>query len=144
MRLVDVYREPRAKAIEVLYDLLSERPVEARISHQVMPSYEFHTAFVRSRPYRFWRLIKVDGELVGDLHVTHLNEIGVFLFERHRGKGYGAQAVKLFMGRHRPLPEIPAKRVRAWLAHIARTNDAGASFFRKLGFRKVQETWQSA
>lgn len=141
MRLVDVYREPVERSIELLYALLRERPSEARISHQEMPSYEFHRAFVLSRPYRFWRLIRVDGEIVGDLHVTDLNEIGVFLFRKHRGNGYGAKAVKLLMGRYRPLPAIPAKRVRAWLAHIARENDAGASFFRKLGFRKVQETW---
>ena len=78
------------------------------------------------------------------MHATELNEIGVFLFRKHRGKGYGAQAVKLFMVRHKPLAAIPAKRVRRWVAHIAPENDAGASFFRKLGFKKVQESWISA
>jgi len=66
----------------------------------------------------------------------------VFLFHKARGKGYGAKAVKLFMGRHKPLAAIPAKRVRRWVAHIAPHNDAGASFFREIGFSKVQETWQ--
>ena len=142
MRLVNVYREPAAVA--VLYALLRERPAEARISHQSMPTYQEHIAFVQSRPYRMWFLIRANGKFVGDLHATENNEIGVFLFRQQRGMGYGAQAVKLFMGRHKPLPSIPAKRVRAWLAHIAPENDAGASFFRKLGFRKVQSTWQSA
>ena len=142
MRLVNVYREPTA--IAVLYALLQQRPAESRISHQAMPTYQQHIAFVKSMPYRMWFLIRVDGEFVGDLHATHLNEIGVFLFAAHRGKGYGAQAVKLFMARHKPLAAIPAKRVRRWLAHIAPENDAVASFFRKLGFRKVQTTWQSA
>lgn len=140
MRLCNVYREPTA--IAVLYALLQQRPVVSRISHQEMPTYQQHIAFVHSRPYRMWWLIRVDGEFVGDLHATHLNEIGVFLFQRHRGKGYGAQAVKLFMARHRPLVAIPAKRVRRWLAHIAPENDAGAGFFRKLGFRLVEQTWQ--
>lgn len=142
MRLVNVYREPTA--IAVLYALLQERPVESRISHQAMPSYAEHTAFVRSQPYRLWWLIRVDGEIVGDLHATHNNEIGIFLFRKHRGHGYGAQAVKLFMGRHKPLAAIPAVRVRRWVAHIAHTNDAGVSFFAKLGFTKVQESWLSA
>jgi len=31
------------------------------------------------------------------------------LFIQHRGNGYGAQAVKLFMARHKPLAAIPAK-----------------------------------
>lgn len=142
MRLCNVYREPLA--INILYSLLLDRPVETHISHQRMPSYDDHERFVRSKPYRFWFLIRVDGEFVGDLHVTELNEIGVFLFERCRGKGYGAQAVKLLMSRYRPLHAIPAKRVRRWLAHIAPKNDAGASFFRKLGFTLVEQTWQSA
>ena len=125
-----------------MYALLEERPFETRISHQAMPTYPEHVAFVSSKPYRMWWLIKVDGEFIGDLHVTHLNEIGVFLFHKFRGKGYGAKAVKLFMARHKPLAAIPAKRVRRWLAHIAPENDAGASFFRKIGFSKIQETWQ--
>ena len=142
MRLVNVYREPTA--IAVLYALLLDRPEDARISHLIIPTYLEHIAFVKSIPYRMWWLVRVDGEFVGDLHATHLNEIGVFLFRKHRGKGYVAQAVKLFMARHKPLPAIPAKRVRRWGAHIAPQNDAGTSFFRKLGFRKVEETWQSA
>ena len=142
MRLVNVYREPTA--IAVLYALLQQRPVESRISHQAMPTYQQHIAFVKSMPYRMWFLIRVDGEFVGDLHATELNEVGVFLFAKCRGKGYGQQAVKLFMARHKPLPAIPAKRVRRWVAHIAAENDAGASFFKKLGFKKVQESWLSA
>lgn len=142
MRLVNVYREETATT--VLYALLKERPPESRISHDGMTAIHDHIDFVRSKPYRMWFLIRADGEFVGDLHVTRNNEIGVFLFSKHRGKGYGRAAVRLFMSRHRPLAAIPAVRVRAWLAHIAPTNDAGASFFRKLGFRKVQETWQIA
>lgn len=138
MRLVNVYREPTA--IAVLYALLQERPSSANISHSAMPTYREHTAFVHSRPYRMWWLIRVDGEFVGDLHVTNMNEIGVFIFASHRGKGYGQAAVKLFMRRHKPLGDIPAVRVRAWLAHIAPKNDEGLRFFGKLGFRKVQET----
>ena len=140
MRLVNVYREPTAA--RVLYALLSDRPQESRISHRTMPDYAAHEAFVRSRPYRLWWLIRVDGGFVGDIHVTHLNEIGVFIFSAFRGNGYGAQAVKLFMARHRPLPAIKAKRIGSWLANIAPENDDGASFFKKLGFKKVQETWR--
>lgn len=142
MRLVNVYREPTA--IAVLYALLRERPVEAQISHKIMPTYQEHTTFVRSVPYRMWWLIRVDGEFVGDLHATENNEVGIFLFRKARGKGYGAKAVKLFMARHKPLAAIPAKRVRAWLAHIAPENEAGAAFFEHLGFKLVEQTWQSA
>jgi RimJ/RimL family protein N-acetyltransferase len=138
MRLVNVYREPTAE--NVLYALLQQRPPESRVSHRSMPSHAEHKRFVRSHPYRMWFLIRVDGEFVGDLHATENNEIGVFLFKQYRGKGYGSAAVRLFMGRHKPLGAIPAVRVRAWLAHIAPQNDAAFFFFRRLGFKKVQET----
>lgn len=138
MRLCDVYREPTA--IQVLYALLQQRPEEARISHEVMPNYETHTCFVRSHPYRFWFLVKVDGEFVGDIHATENNEVGIFLFSQHRGKGYGAKAVKMFMLRHRPRAGISAVRVPAWLAHVAPNNDDALRFFHRIGFRKVQET----
>ena len=139
MRLVNVYREPTA--VQVLYALLQDRPREAGISHKRMPTYEQHQEFVRSHPYRMWFLIRVDGEFVGDLHVTNLNEIGIFLFEQQRGKGYGGLALKMFMLRHRPLHAIPAVRVPQWLARVAPSNIGAAEFFRKSGFNKIEETY---
>ena len=139
MRLCNVYREPTA--VDVLYKLLQSRPVESRISHEVMPSFDDHAAFVRSKPFRMWFLIKVNDDFVGDLHVTEMNEIGVFLFRNYWGNGYGAKAVKVLMARHKPRGAITAKRLGAWVAHISPKNDAGANFFRKLGFKKVEETW---
>ena len=140
MRLVNVYREPTAA--QVLYALLQQRPLESRISHQTMPTYQEHLKFLQACPYRMWFLIRVDGEFIGDIHATENNEIGVFLFHEHRGKGYGTHAIKMFMDRHRPLPAVPAVRVQAWLAHVAPENHDGAAFFGKLGFQKVEETYR--
>lgn len=139
MRLVNVYREPTA--VQVLYALLAQRPIEASISHHKMPTYEQHTKFVHSRPYRMWFLIRVDGEFVGDLHATNLNEIGIFLFREYRGKGYGTKALHMFISRHKPLDAIPAVRVRRWLANIAPGNAPAVDFFTTYGFSKVQETY---
>lgn len=139
LRLCDAYREPTS--LDVLYALLKERPVESRISHEAMPPYSKHARFVRSHPYRFWFLVKAADEFVGDLHVTRNNEIGIFIFTRHRGNGYGAQAVQTFMRRHRPRAAIAAVRVNKWLAHVSPENEAGASFFGKLGFKLVQRTF---
>lgn len=105
-----------------------------------MPSYAQHARFVRSKPYRYWYLIKADGAFVGDIHVTHLNEIGVFLFPHFRHAGYGSDALRLFMQRHRPLGAVPAKRVPAWLANVSPANTLAKSFFKKHGFSTVQET----
>lgn len=141
MNLVNVYREK--SAVKVLYDLLGNRPENSRISHKDLPSYRRHAAFVRSKPYRYWFLIEIDGEFAGDLHVTRLNEIGIFLFPLWRGMGIGARALEAFRARYKPLPAVPAVRVAEWLAHVSPDNAAGAAFFRRMGFRKVQETYST-
>lgn len=139
MRLVNILREPLA--VNVLYDLLKERPRNSRISHAIMPPFDAHRAFVLSRPYRYWYLIKVGREYVGDLHCTDLNEIGIFLFERFRTSGYGRQALELFIDTHKPLHAIISKRVNRWLANIAPANMGAKNFFRRMGFQRIQETW---
>ncbi len=142
MRLVNVYRE--STAVDVLYALLQERQVETRISHQWLPSASEHRKFVESKPYRYWYLIRpttYGGAFVGELHATHLNEIGVCVFAKHRGHGYGTKALRLFMARHRPLRAITSKRVARWLANIAIRNEPGKQFFAKMGFERIQETF---
>lgn len=140
MTLVNVYRQ--TGAIAVLYELLRDRPAESRISHKFMPRLREHAKFVRSHPYRFWYLIRNDNrKFVGDIHVTWLNEIGVFIHSTYRGAGYGSEALQLFMKRHKPMPAIPAKRVARWLANIAPDNVIGKEFFKGHGFSQVQETY---
>ncbi len=140
MNFLNVYSTPSASG--TLYRLLEERPRENWISHERMPTSEEHMVFVLSRPFRLWYLIEVNGEHVGALEVTDLNEIGVAIFKAHQRKGYARQALRLFLLRHEPLPAIPAKRNKRWLANIAVGNEASKAFFRKMGFRPLQETWQ--
>lgn len=144
MKLVSVYTEPGAAGI--LYQLLAERPVEARISHEKMPSRKTHAAFVRSRPYRYWFLIEgaaIGGGpvYVGDLCVTHLNEIGISILNRYKSLGWGEAALQLLMKKYRPLRPIPAVRSALWLANIAEANFHGRSLFHNAGFRVVQVTY---
>ena len=139
MMLRDAYMEKYT--VHILYDLLSERPSNSRISHQRMPNRAEHAAFFSSRPYRYWFLIMVDGEAVGDLHVTPNNEIGLFVFKRYQHKGYATEALKLFMSQHEPLSAIPAVRVARWIAHVNPRNKRAIGFFRSMGFKRVQETY---
>lgn len=149
MRLVHVRANP--DAVDILYDLLEERPRENFISHEKMPTREEHAAFVASDPFRFWYLIETDVQMargrnavrchVGALEATIDNEIGVSIFEQYQGMGFGSAAVKLFMRQHKPLPPIPAVRNGRWLANIATQNEKSKVFFGKLGFKPLQETW---
>lgn len=147
MKLLNAYTEQRAG--NFLYELLSERPKENFISHQCMPTLDEHRLFMVTLPFRFWFLIeemdvinrRAENVFVGAIEVTNLNEIGVSILKRYQRKGYGRQALILFMDAHHPLPAIKAKRNGRWLANIAPTNEGSKAFFGKCGFRPLQETW---
>ena len=130
-----------ADATPFLYELLQERPEQARISHEKMPTREEHEHFVEHHPFRFWFLLEAEGNFVGAMEVTDRNEIGIAILRRYQGRGYASTALRAFIEMLRPLPEIPAVRRGQWLANIAMGNDAGKDFFAKCGFRPVQTTW---
>ncbi len=139
MRLAPVRGNPDAAGI--LYLLLEERPKENWISHEAMPTLEEHTKFVESHPFIHWYLIDNAGVYVGAIEVTDRNEIGVALFDRYRRKGFGYQALTMFLANHKPLPAIPAIRNGRWLANIATRNALSKDFFERMGFMPLQETW---
>lgn len=148
MKLVPISREPQAARI--LYELLKERSggdPHVNISHLRLPTWDEHVAFVKSRPYRYWYLIRAewDGPLregyVGYISCTRLNEIGIVLFKARRGKGYGRQALMQFIADHEPLPAIPSKRSGRFLAHINPKNAASIKLFTGAGFAHIQQTY---
>jgi RimJ/RimL family protein N-acetyltransferase len=130
VRFVSIREVPEAPAI--LWDLLEEREPQQNISHRAMPSPEQHLAFVSRSPYRVWYLILAHNEWAGACYLTRQNEIGVFIFKAHRGKGYGKWAVKDMMRRF--------KGKRPFLANIAPGNTDSRKFFEGMGFRHVQDT----
>jgi len=135
MKLIDV-RSKHARATALLYALLEERKPENSISHRRMPSIAEHNRFVAAyggpgQPYQFWALIEVDGSIVGHVYLTRRNEIGIQIFERYHGKGYGPQAVKLLMQLFGD---------REYLANIAPGNGRSMDMFNRLGFDICQVT----
>lgn len=123
--------------VQALYELLKERtPIES-ISHKEMPSFEQHGRFVRSKPYEHWYLIRSSAEFryddLGSIYLTRQDEIGLHLFTRHRGCGYGTMAMLELMKlcpRHR------------YLANINPMNGISKDFFAKHGFAPIQVTME--
>lgn len=121
-------------SIEILYDLLKERESYMNISHQRMPTFDEHEAFVKSEPYAGWWIIE-DGDIYrGAVYFTKQREIGIFIFREHRGKGYGTDALE-FIKEQYGLPV---------LANIAPGNNESRSFFEKEGFALCQNTLRLA
>ena len=92
IKLRDIYEVPDAP--RHLYRLLEERGRDVNISHRAMPSWRAHLRFVRSRPYQAWYLIEADGEFAGATYLSKADEIGIFLFRSHQGRGLGPKAVR--------------------------------------------------
>lgn len=109
MKLYNV-KECQGEAIEILWQLLVERPDYANISHDGKPDRNRHVSFVMAHPYREWALILAETEpsgpglawhgWVGAIYITHQNEIGIAILERCQRKGYARQAIDLMMQRH--------------------------------------------
>ncbi len=149
MILVNVYSlegDPFLRAVSKLYDILAERPLDHGISHKSLPSFAEHEDFVRSIPFRYWYLIQGghhnDDVYIGAIECLPTNEFGIHLLELYQGCGFGRQAVELFLSTHEPLPAIPAIRNGHWLANVAPANERAKEFFEKLGFHKIQETFE--
>jgi len=159
IRLVDLYEGDhiREGALEFLYELMKERDPEINISHSTLPTFEQHRQFVTRRPYRLWYLIvaqmanPIEGVTctppadfrIGYISATSRNEIGLVLLKEYRGQGYGPLAIRELMRLHETLPAEPGVRAGRWLANIAPANEHSKYVFAdKLGFKKIQETYQ--
>lgn len=144
--LLDVYHGPKQRptpgAVELLYDLLLERPAHANISHKEMPTHAQHEAFVKSRPYRHWFFVLNDySQRVGALYLTKNNELGIFIFKKYQRQGYALEAIREAV-KIPPILGLPSTRNSHYLANVAPQNEASHQLFTKLGARAIQVTYE--
>lgn len=130
MNLVDVYEIPGAMLM--LYALLGEREPNQSISHKTMPSLDKHETFFNSQPYAEWYLIEVDGDYVGSIYLTDRREIGIHIYRKFMGHGYGPQAVAVLIN----------KSPGQFLANINPKNVRSTEMFESLGFKHIQNTYE--
>lgn len=118
---------------EFLYELLKNRDPHASISHKKMPSYDEHVKFVLSKPYSKWYIIEYKKRKIGSIYLSKQDEIGIFIKKEFQSKGIGKKAIHMVMEKN------PRSR---YLANIAPTNTSSQEFFKKLGFRGLQYTYE--
>lgn len=135
MKLINIYAlgEDSSKVAVFLYEMLRHRDPLANISHREMPTFEQHSRFIGSMPYAAWYIIEAGDSWVGQIYLTRQNEIGIHLCPQHRGRGVGEWAVHNVMARHGK---------HRYLANIAPTNPGSQDFFKRLGFRLIQYTYE--
>ncbi|MBI3255107.1 MAG: N-acetyltransferase, partial [Nitrosarchaeum sp.] len=80
-----------------LYESLKNRDPKANISHKVMPTYQEHIQFVKSKPYKVWYIIYFGNAKAGSIYLSKQNEIGIFLLKKYQGKNIGQKVLQLLM-----------------------------------------------
>lgn len=131
LRLLKVENVPIAHM--VLWDLLKEREPEQNISHVNMPTWGQHYHFVKNHPHKAWYIVEAENKFVGAIYITNMNEIGIAIYKKYQRAGYGVRAIEALKELH------PADK---YLANIAPGNIPSQDFFKKLGFKLIQYTYQ--
>lgn len=134
IELHDVYDQPTWDgALAWLWLHLAQRTPEQSISHKEMPSPSEHACFVQRRPYQAWFLITTtDGQVIGNIYLTHAREVGLHVDPAWQRKGAGDAALRKLQERYQG----------EMLANINPLNTASIEFFAKHGFRLLQQTYQ--
>jgi len=119
--------------IRFLYNQLKERDPIVNISHKKMPTYSEHSKFVMSKPYSKWYIIFYKNKKIGNVYLTKINEIGIFILKSIKEKGIGKSVLEILMKTN------PRSR---YLANVSPMNNKSSSFFKKNGFKLIQHTYE--
>ena len=119
--------------IRFLYNQLKERDSKINISHKKIPSYTEHSKFVLSRPYSKWYIVFYKNRKIGNVYLTKMNEIGIFILKSIKIKGIGKTVLEQMMKKN------PKTR---YLANVSPKNSKSSNFFKKNGFKLIQYTYE--
>ena len=131
---LDVKLKPVTRSdIRFLYNQLKERDPTINISHKKMPSYTKHSKFVLSRPYSKWYIVFYKNKKIGNVYLTKMNEIGIFILKSIKIKGIGTIILEKLLKMN------PRTR---YLANVNPQNKKSSAFFKKNGFKLIQHTYE--
>ena len=140
-------------AYRTLYELLKERDDTVNVEATSLPTYEQHVThcnwFLSGYNWGHWSLIQSDGEIVGAVSCTAKNELGIFIFKKHQGRGYGPKAVLMMIEEIRRerdalehMPVTGGANRCSFKAKINAKNKKSQSMFEGLGFVPQHITYE--
>ncbi len=103
-----------------------------RISFK-MATWEKHVQYLDAKPYPYFYIIMDGDKMIGNIYLSKLDEVGIFVKKEHKGSGAGSEALKLLLVNHK------GKRI---LANINPENYRSIDFFTGKGFKHIQNTYQ--
>lgn len=151
LRHVGLY--PNEFAFPLLYDLLKERDDTINVEHTELPSYEDHVAYCLRHGLigRWWFVLDGD-EIVGMVECRKDNAVGIFIFKKHQGKGYGPRALEALISEVSPhrdrlrsiKTDVNIAGRGPFLARINAKNARSIAMFEKAGFKLKSLTYELA
>lgn len=130
--------QPKDNQVQELYDLLSMR--QHGISHQKIPTFEEHQAFVKAHPYRCWYLIYDEQRAIGSFYLTADNSLGINLIVDETEQRI--QAILAFVKeQYTPLPAITSLRAERFSVNVPASNDQLKRTLETLNARILQITY---
>ena len=135
---------PNTAQIEILYDLLRNRP--KNISHQEVPSFFDHCKFVHDHPYRSWWLLydsRDDTKVLGSVYVSYDNSLGLHLNfnEIDFSASYFIDKLKIVL---KPLEPRKSKIYMDYYYNVAPNNFEFISWLIDSGYNESQRSFVKA
>ena len=129
---------PTASQIDALYELLAQR--NYGISHQQMPKFSSHAAFVSSHPYRYWYLILDNDKPIGSFYISNDNTIGIDLLDMSNAAA--VESIFRFVQVNvPPLPAIKSVRADAYSINVSPNNQQLIDALQSLNAHLLQLTY---
>ncbi len=116
-----------------LYELLQQRDPLGNISHKLLPTFEEHVSFIRSKPYSKWFLITKNNTRIGSAYITKSDELAIHLLLKNDNNKLKKQVLKLLIA------SCPRKR---YLYNVGHQNTKLAKFLQEENFELIQFTYE--
>lgn len=130
--------EPNSAQINLLYDQLNNRLYN--ISHEIMPSYEEHSKFVKNHPYRKWYIVR-DGRIpVGNVYINFDNSIGLNAGGLTCDKKLN-YLLDLVYNTVAPLDAEPSVRIGNFFLNVSAADNEMQDRLEKMGFIEKQRSY---
>lgn len=129
--------EDNKEHIAQSYELLNARVYS--ISKSANISYEQHSKFIKTHPYRYWFFIKLKSKTIGTLYISFENTIGIHIIQEANDSL--KDIMQLIIKKFKPLQEIPSVRNKNFVLNVATPDHELKNLLRELGYKEIQSTF---
>ena len=123
--------------IDESFELLNTRIFSISKSENI--SYEQHSQFIKTHPYRYWFFIKLKSKTIGTLYISFENTIGIHIIQEANDSL--KDIMQLIIKEFKPLQGIPSVRNKNFVLNVATRNHELKNLLRELGYEEIQSTF---